>query len=443
MTQVKFYRVETLPEVGEVGSLYFVYKGASPKFYVCTTNGFEQYSDLFSRNFSTLQVDAIANAGDGVVYFTPDTCEIIKDGIKYGGTHSEDYATKQWVEEQNYLTEHQDISGKVDVADFEEATKVTSAALNLFHSNTLWQTEDTYVKCDKSKTEEEALSGQSDIVYFTTDSHKIVLNGSIYSMSDVVEYATKTWVQEQNYLTQHQDISHKVNTEDYNNKILELETIISALGLWRNQEDLIAYDKTKTEEEALVGDPGVIYFTVDTNRIILNGLLYGFSANVDQDIKTWVLQQLIPIWQQLEWDTETLPEGMPIEDLLSVELDALQTENKTVIGAINELNSSVKKYPIRLIEGTNASINPGEYNICTAGLVPEVINFQNISGTHADEYIIRFSVTGTSTPSISFEYNIAWANNDVPTWTSGWEYEVCIVIANGIGLASYNKFPIV
>ena len=122
MTQVKFYRVETLPEVGEVGSLYFVYKGASPKFYVCTTNGFEQYSDLFSRNFSTLQVDAIAHAGDGVVYFTPDTCEIIKDGVKYGGTHSEDYATKQWVEDQNYLTEHQDISGKVDVADFEEAT---------------------------------------------------------------------------------------------------------------------------------------------------------------------------------------------------------------------------------------------------------------------------------------------------------------------------------
>jgi hypothetical protein len=54
MTQVKFYRVATLAEVGEIGSLYFVYKGASPKFYVCTTNGFEQYSDLFSRNFSTL-----------------------------------------------------------------------------------------------------------------------------------------------------------------------------------------------------------------------------------------------------------------------------------------------------------------------------------------------------------------------------------------------------
>jgi hypothetical protein len=53
MAQLKFYRVEALPETGEVGSLYFVYKGTSPKFYVCTSTGFEQYSDLFSRNFST------------------------------------------------------------------------------------------------------------------------------------------------------------------------------------------------------------------------------------------------------------------------------------------------------------------------------------------------------------------------------------------------------
>jgi hypothetical protein len=59
---------------------------------------------------------------------------------------------------------------------------VTAEALNLFHSNTLWQTEDTYVKCDKSKTLEEALSGESDVVYFTTDSHQIVLNGSVYNV---------------------------------------------------------------------------------------------------------------------------------------------------------------------------------------------------------------------------------------------------------------------
>lgn len=45
------------------------------------------------------------------------------------------YATEQWVEEQNYLTEHQDVSNKVDVADFEEATLVASAALNTLNQN--------------------------------------------------------------------------------------------------------------------------------------------------------------------------------------------------------------------------------------------------------------------------------------------------------------------
>lgn len=85
MAQVKFYRVQSLPEQGEVGSLYFVYSGVNPKLYVYTTEGFEQYSDLFNRDFSTLSVDAIANAGDGVTYFTPDTHQIIKDGVNYGG----------------------------------------------------------------------------------------------------------------------------------------------------------------------------------------------------------------------------------------------------------------------------------------------------------------------------------------------------------------------
>lgn len=45
------------------------------------------------------------------------------------------YATEQWVENKGYLTEHQDISGKVDVTDFEEATLVTSAALNTLNQN--------------------------------------------------------------------------------------------------------------------------------------------------------------------------------------------------------------------------------------------------------------------------------------------------------------------
>lgn len=51
MTQVKFYRVETLPETGEVGSLYFVYGsgGVQSLLYICVGAGlFELYTpDLY------------------------------------------------------------------------------------------------------------------------------------------------------------------------------------------------------------------------------------------------------------------------------------------------------------------------------------------------------------------------------------------------------------
>lgn len=42
--------------------------------------------EIFKRDFSTFSIDAQANSGDGVTYFTPDTHEIIKDGVNYGGS---------------------------------------------------------------------------------------------------------------------------------------------------------------------------------------------------------------------------------------------------------------------------------------------------------------------------------------------------------------------
>lgn len=44
MNQIKFYRVQSLPEIGEVGGLYFVYGGNSPILYLYNGDNFEQYS---------------------------------------------------------------------------------------------------------------------------------------------------------------------------------------------------------------------------------------------------------------------------------------------------------------------------------------------------------------------------------------------------------------
>lgn len=71
--------------------------------------------------------------------------------------------------------------GSVKKGEFEKLSKVVAEAVALFNSKLLWGNENTYIKCDKSKTEEEALSGDENVIYFTTDTHSICLNGAIYS----------------------------------------------------------------------------------------------------------------------------------------------------------------------------------------------------------------------------------------------------------------------
>ena len=95
----------------------------------------------------------------------------------------DDYATTQWVEDQNYLTEHQDISGKQDVIDDLESIR-RGATLG---ASALQTVPEEYAK----KTDLPSLSG----------------------------VATEQWVKEQGYLTEHQDISGKQD------EIKDIETI--------------------------------------------------------------------------------------------------------------------------------------------------------------------------------------------------------------------------
>ena len=220
-------------------------------------------------------------------------------------------------------------------------------------------------------------------------------------------------------------------------------------NIYHTMKNAIRFFRTAAlPTEARIGDIYFIYEGVPTIYIYKGGeepweayigrIGEGGDINLsDYATRTWVLQQLIPIWQQLEWDTETIPEGISIEDLLNVELNALN--NKSVIGAINDIKNQ-GNYPIRLVNADSIYANPKEYNIWTSGVTPTTLDF-NIPDTGvANEYIFVFSVTNTL-PSISFEYNITWANDDAPVWYAGWTYEISIVIANGVGLASYQKFP--
>ena len=74
------------------------------------------------------------------------------------------YATEQWVEEQNYLTEHQDVSNKVDVKDFEEVQLVTGTALNDINQNLTAKNED--IQTLKAQVSELLNLVNTDLNYF-------------------------------------------------------------------------------------------------------------------------------------------------------------------------------------------------------------------------------------------------------------------------------------
>lgn len=100
MTQVKFYRVETLPEVGEVGSLYFVYGsgGVQSLLYICVGTGlFELYTpDLYElenkmdslENKVEAESQTIQHKIDNIKLPQIDTSTIAKQGENTEATNT-------------------------------------------------------------------------------------------------------------------------------------------------------------------------------------------------------------------------------------------------------------------------------------------------------------------------------------------------------------------
>ena len=93
----------------------------------------------------------------------------------------------EWVKNQNYLTEHQDISNKLDTSSFSEV------------SSTFLTNEDITGKMDNSYSSN----------FYPMESNP---SGYLTEHQSLDDYATKDWVENKNYLTEHQDISNKLDT---------------------------------------------------------------------------------------------------------------------------------------------------------------------------------------------------------------------------------------
>ena len=134
------------------------------------------------------------------------------------------YATEQWVEGKGYLTEHQDISGKQDVitdlADIRDGAALGKTALQSFT-----ETDPTVPAHVKAITEEDIAKwnqgggGEPDeyikSAEKSADGNTLTLtkkDGSEVVFSQNLDgYATEQWVEGKGYLTEHQDISGKLD----------------------------------------------------------------------------------------------------------------------------------------------------------------------------------------------------------------------------------------
>ena len=162
-----------------------------------------------------------------------------KDDIK-------DFITSGWVENQGFLTEHQDITGKQDVSSDLETIRANAAkgatALQSVPAEYVTETELQNKGYLTSHQNISHLATKEELTGYTTDSEFSALSITVSQKQDKIEnletiingaakgatalqsvpaeyvtetelqnkgYATQTWVEGKKYLTSHQDISGK------------------------------------------------------------------------------------------------------------------------------------------------------------------------------------------------------------------------------------------
>lgn len=116
------------------------------------------------------------------------------------------YATEQWVQNQGYLTEHQDISNLVTKSELTEAENNLQGNITSLSES---------VARDLASVPEGVAT--EEWVQSQDYASKSYVDNAVSSSSvDLTGYATETWVQSQGYLTEHQDISNLATKTELN-----------------------------------------------------------------------------------------------------------------------------------------------------------------------------------------------------------------------------------
>ena len=114
----------------------------------------------------------------------------------------EGLASESWVESQGYLTEHQDISGKADKTELQNYVK-TTVIRNYLKKSDMPDRNDIALVSELPTLLDDYATKE-----WVEDKHYLTEHQSLSA------YASKNWVINQHYLTEHQDLSDYVKLED-------------------------------------------------------------------------------------------------------------------------------------------------------------------------------------------------------------------------------------
>ena len=141
-----------------------------------------------------------------------------------------------------------------------------------------------------------------------------------------------------------------------------------------------------------------------------------------------------------------MSDGATVEDAIKnisasfddIEVNLSSYYTKSEIDSIGFLRE--KNYQLINRNDNNAVIKPNTYNIWDKNTYPTIITLETpYDNNIINEYVIRFTIPASMVNySLSFNCEIKWVNNDVPTWESGCTYEISIVDGYAVFLKYFN-----
>ena len=200
------------------------------------------------------------------------------------------YATEQWVQNQGYLKEHQDISGLAT------KTELTEAENNL--QGNITSLSESVARDLANVSVPEGVATEAWVQSQDYASKSYVDNAVSSSSVDLTGYATETWVESQGYLKEHQDISNLATKTELTSVSQSVQTDISNLatkgelndtkntlqGNITSLSESVARDLTGYATETWVESQGYLKEHQDISNLATKSELTSVSESVQTDI---------------------------------------------------------------------------------------------------------------------------------------------------------------